>query len=77
METVLIAEFKNKREAELVAELIETMPKAKVLQKGNNLDDMYLAALITQGMKEKGSVNLTQFRSDLKKKIAKRSKLSA
>jgi hypothetical protein len=72
IDTALIAEFKNKREAELVAELIRAMPKAKVLQKGKNLEDIYFAELITNGMKEKGIVNLGKFRSALRNKIDKR-----
>ena len=38
--TLLIAEFKNKREAELVAELIRKLPTGVLLQKGKNLEDM-------------------------------------
>ncbi len=37
MAELLIAEFKNKHEAELVAQLIGTMHKAKVLQKGKTI----------------------------------------
>ena len=72
MAALLIAEFKNKREAELVEQLIGTMRKAKVLQKGSNLEDMYFAELINEGMKEKGTVNLTAFKKDLYKSISKK-----
>ena len=72
MAALLIAEFKNKREAELVEQLIGTMRKAKILQKGSNLEDMYFAELINKGMKEKGTVNLTSFKKDLYKSIAKK-----
>lgn len=71
MAAVLIAEFKNAREAELVARLIGTMPAAKVLQKGKNLEDMYFAELIKEGMKEKGTVNLASFKNDLYRRIGK------
>lgn len=69
MSELLIARFKNKREAELVAQLIGTMSKAKVLQKGKNLEDMYFAELINEGMKEKGTVDLKEFKNELKKQI--------
>ena len=72
MAALLIAEFKNKREAELVAQLIGTMPAAKVLQKGKNLEDMYFAELIIRGMKEKGTVNLSLFKKELNRRIGKR-----
>ena len=68
----MIAKFKNKREAELVAQLIGTMPKAKVLQKGKNLEDMYFAELIAEGMKDKGTVNFAKFKNDLNKQIARK-----
>lgn len=72
MAALLIAEFENKREAELVAQLIGTMSKAKVLQKGKNLEEMYFAELISEGMKEKGTVNLTEFKKGLLKTVPKK-----
>ena len=72
MAALLIAEFKSKREAELVSPLIGTMPSAKVLQKAKNLEDMYFAELITKGMKEKGTVNLAAFKRELHMRIGKR-----
>jgi len=72
MAELLIAKFKNKREAELVAQLIGTMPKAKVLQKGKNLEDMYFAELIAESMKDKGTVNFAKFKNDLNKQIARK-----
>ena len=69
---LLIAEFENKREVELVAQLIGTMSKAKVLQKGKNLEEMYFAELISEGMKEKGTVNLTEFKKGLLKTVPKK-----
>ena len=69
MAELLIAEFKNKHEAELVAQLIGTMHKAKVLQKGKNIEDMYFAELIDEGMKEKRSHAITAFKKKLKTQI--------
>jgi hypothetical protein len=77
MAEVLIAEFKNKREAELIAQLIGTMRQAKVLQKGKNLEDMYFAKMIDEGMKEKGTVSLAAFKRDLHKSIGKKPALPA
>jgi hypothetical protein len=71
MGALLLAEFKNKREAELVAQLIETMGEAKVLQKGKNVEDMYFAEMINEGLNEKGSVSLANIKLQLNKKIAK------
>jgi len=69
MAALLLAAFKNKREADLVAQLIGTMPQAKVLQKGKNLEDMYFAELITEGMKEKGSRPVSAFKKKLDRQI--------
>jgi len=73
MAALLLAEFKNKREANLVEQLIGTMRKARVLQKGSNVEDMYFAELITEGMKEKGTINLAEFKRGLPKRIGKKS----
>ena len=67
--SLLIAEFENKLEAELVAKLIGTMRKARVLQKGNSLEDMYFAELITEGMKEKRNHSITAFKRKLNAQI--------
>ncbi len=69
MSEILIARFNNKREAELVEQLIGTMRKAKVLQRGNDLEDMYFAELINEGMKEKGSLSIKTFKKKLNAQI--------
>jgi hypothetical protein len=69
MAEVLIAEFKNRHEAELIAQLIGTMRQAKVLQKGKNLEDMYFAKMIDKGMKEKGSRPIAAFKKKLDRQI--------
>ena len=71
MAALLLAEFKSKREADLVAELIGSMRSATVLQKGKNLEDMYFAELINKGMKEKGKVSVSTFKRELKEQIAR------
>lgn len=74
MSALLLASFKNKREADLVAQLIGTMRTARVLQKGKNLEDMYFAELITEGMKEKGNLPVAAFKKKLDKQIKSLSK---
>ncbi len=69
MAELLIAEFKNKREAELVAQLIGTMREARVVRKGRNLEDMYFAELITEGMKEKRNHPISTFKKKLNAQI--------
>jgi hypothetical protein len=65
MSALLIAEFKSKREADLVAELIGKLRTGTVLQKGKNLEDLYFAEMITKGMKEKGSISLNSLKRQL------------
>lgn len=72
MAALLLASFKTKREADLVAQLIDNMRSAKVLQKGKNIEDMYFAELINEGMKEKGTVNLASFKHELNASIRKK-----
>lgn len=69
MAALLIAEFKNKQQADLIAELIGSMREAKVLQKGKNLEDMYFAELITEGMKEKRNYSVKAFKKKLDAQI--------
>jgi hypothetical protein len=73
MSALLIAEFKSRREAELVAELIGKLRTGTVLQHGKNLEDLYFTQLITKGSKEKGTVPLSAF----KKQLLKRAKQAA
>ncbi len=72
MSEILIARFNTKKEAKLVEQLIGTMRKAKVLQRGKDLEDMYFAELINEGMREKGTVDLAEFKKDLYKQINKK-----
>lgn len=67
MSTVLIAKFKNKREASTVARLIEKYAgKVNVIKK-SHLEDFLLAELIDEGMKETVEVPLEK----IKKKLSK------
>ena len=65
MSALLIAEFKSKKEAELVAELISNLRTGTVLQKGKDLEELYFAEMITRGMKEKGTIPLTTIKRQL------------
>jgi len=73
MSALLIAEFKSKREAELVAELIGKLRTGTVLQRGKNLEDLYFKEMITKGLKEKGTIQLSAF----KKQLLRRAKRAA
>jgi hypothetical protein len=68
MSALLIAEFKSKREAELVAQLIGNLRTGTVLQRGKNLEELYFAELIAKGAKEKGTVPLSLFKKQLLKR---------
>ena len=74
METVLIASFKTKREANRISRLILEHSKPTRSVVGNSLKDMYFAELINQGMKEKGTVPLADFKKYLNKRITKLSR---
>jgi hypothetical protein len=65
--TVLVAKFKNKRDAQLAASFIENMKEKVEIMKEENWEDFYLAQLIDEGMKEKGEVPLERIRKKLRK----------
>lgn len=65
MSALLIAEFKSKREAELVAELIGKLRTGTVLQHGKNFEELYFTEIIAKGAKEKGAVPLSVFKKQL------------
>ncbi len=67
MSTVLIARFKNKREAGLAAKLIEKYNSEISIVKRADLEDFYLAQLIDEGMKEGGVVPLSKIQKKLSK----------
>lgn len=68
MSTVLIARFKDKREASLVAKLIKQYRKTSTVMTGKNLEDLYLGEMIEEGMKEKGTISLEDFKKYLNKR---------
>jgi hypothetical protein len=61
MSEILIARFKNKREADAVTKLIKERSVSSKLVRGNNLEDMVLGELIDEGMKEKRNYSMKIF----------------
>ncbi len=67
--SVLIARFKNKREASFAAKLIKQYRKSSTVMTGKNLEDLYLGEMIEEGMKETGNIPLNEFKKYLDKRI--------
>lgn len=65
--TILVAKFKNKREADAMAVIISALSKKINVLKGEHWDDFYMAQMIDEGMKEKGSVSIDSIRKKLRK----------
>jgi hypothetical protein len=74
MPSLLLASFKTKREANRISRLIleHSKPTRSII--GSNLEDMYLAEMIEEGMKEKGEVRIADFKKYLTKRIVKLSR---
>lgn len=70
MSTMLIARFKNKREASLIAKLIKEYRKTSTVMTGKSLEDLYLGEMIEVGMNEKGTLSLKDFKKYLDKRIS-------
>ncbi|MDR2206537.1 MAG: hypothetical protein LBE36_10345 [Flavobacteriaceae bacterium] len=64
--TVLVAKFKNKREADRAASVIRKMQENVEVVNGEYWEDFYLGQMIDEGMKEKGSVSLASIRKKLR-----------
>ena len=69
MSEILIARFKNKKEADAATMLIKKQSASSTLVRGTNLEDMLLGELITEGMKEKGSTPIKVFKKQLDAQI--------
>ncbi|HMI66328.1 MAG TPA: hypothetical protein VK517_09850 [Cyclobacteriaceae bacterium] len=72
MSAVLLAEFKNKKDADLIVELIGQLRSGKVLSRGKDVEELYFAELIKTGYKEKGYISSAAFKKYLAKRIGKR-----
>ncbi len=68
--SVLIARFKNKREASFAAKLIKQYRKTSTVMTGKNLEDLYLGEMIEEGMKEKGNLSPEVFKKYLDKRTS-------
>lgn len=68
--TVLIARFKNKREASFAARLIKQYRKDSKVMTGENLEDLYLGEMIEEALKEKGTISGEKFKKYLDKRIS-------
>lgn len=69
MSEVLIARFKSKREADAVTKFIKQHSASSTLVRGKNLEDLWFAKMIDEGMKEKRNHSFKQFQNELDKKI--------
>ncbi len=67
--SVLIARFRNKREASFAAKLIKQYRKTSTVMTGSNLEDLYLGEMIKEGMKETGNISLKEFKKYLDERI--------
>ena len=68
--TVLIARFKNQREATFAAKLIKQYRKTSKVMTGKNLEDLYLGEMIEEGLKERGNISKDVFKKYLDKRIS-------
>ena len=69
MSEVLIARFKNKRDADAITKLIRKHSASSTLVRGNSLEDLWLAEMIDEGMKEKKNHSISTFKKALDKRI--------
>lgn len=67
MSTVLLAEFENQEEAKAASKLLKKFSREVKLMKGKFWEDIYLAAMIDKGMKEKGEVPVEEIHKKLRK----------
>jgi hypothetical protein len=68
--SVLIARFKNKREASFAAKLIKRYRKSSKVLTGKSLEDLYMGEMIEEGMQEKGTISRETFKKYLDKRIS-------
>jgi hypothetical protein len=68
---LLLAEFKNKKNADLIEALIGQLSSGKVLSRGKDVEELYFAELSKAGCKEKGYISSAAFKKHLAKRIGK------
>jgi hypothetical protein len=69
MSALLLAEFKNKKDADLIVKLISQLRSGRVLSSGKDVEELYFAELIKAGYKEKGCISSGTFKKHLAKRI--------
>lgn len=69
MSTVLLARFKHKRDANLVAKLIKQYRRNSSVMTGSSLEDLYLGEMINEGLKETENIPLKDFKKYLAGRI--------
>ena len=65
MGAVLIASFKNKKDAREAAEYLKGKASVHISENLDALEDLYLGQLIEEGMKEPGSVPVEEVKREL------------
>jgi hypothetical protein len=71
MSAVLLAEFKNKKDADLIVKLISQLRPGRVLSRGKDVEEMYFTELIKAGHKGRGHISSAAFKKHLAKRIGK------
>ena len=71
MSEVMIARFKNKKEADFASRLIKKHVKSSRLITGSNLEDLYLGEMIDEGIKAKSNLSTASFKKYLERRINK------
>jgi|GEM_PF-1448382 hypothetical protein len=66
MSTVLMAEFDNPREALAASKLLKKLGSDVKLMKGKFWEDVYMATMIDEGMKEKGTDKVEEIHKKLR-----------
>ncbi|MFN5168405.1 MAG: hypothetical protein ACK5DD_02165 [Cyclobacteriaceae bacterium] len=74
MSEVLIARFKNKREADAITKLIRKHSASSTLVRGNSLEDLWLGEMMDEGMKQKKNFSLAAFKKSLAAQVKALSK---
>ena len=71
MSAVLLAEFKNKKDVDLIVKLINQLRSGKVLSRGKDVEELYFAELIKTGYREKGNISSADFKKHLARRVVK------
>lgn len=67
MSIVVVAELENRRDANAVAKFIRSLKKEAKIVKASSWEDLYLAKMIDEGMKEKGEIPVEKIHQKLRR----------